>query len=121
MVYASLGALRLEIAKNYDLIDNNKFNFLWVTDFPLLEFDEEENRFVVHLLYAVPTPRGKGIYIIEDILPVYDTEVTVKTDKKIKKVYIAPEQKEIPFVQEGDKVTFKVDKFECHTMPVLCY
>ena len=46
---------RLEIAKNYDLIDENKFNFLWVTDFPLLEFDEEENRYVAkHHPFTAP-------------------------------------------------------------------
>lgn len=46
VVYASLGALRLEIAKRLELIDQTKFDVLWVTDFPLLEWDEEENRYV---------------------------------------------------------------------------
>ena len=42
----SLGALRLQVAKEMDLIDKNKFNFLWVVDWPLFEYDEEEGRFV---------------------------------------------------------------------------
>ena len=46
VVYASLGALRCEIAKRFDLIPEGMFNLLWVTDFPLLEYDEEENRYV---------------------------------------------------------------------------
>ena len=46
VVYDALGNLRLEVARRFDLIDKNKFNFLWVTDFPLLEYDEEENRYV---------------------------------------------------------------------------
>jgi aspartyl-tRNA synthetase len=46
IVYDALGNLRLEIARRYDLIDKNKFNFLWVTEFPLLEFDEENERYV---------------------------------------------------------------------------
>lgn len=46
VVYDALGNLRLEVARRFDLIDKNKFNFLWVTDFPLLEYDEDENRFV---------------------------------------------------------------------------
>ncbi len=55
VVYASLGALRCEIAKRYDLIDPNKYNFLWVTDFPLLEYDEEENRYVaMHHPFTAP-------------------------------------------------------------------
>lgn len=46
VVFAALGALRCEIAKRLDLIDPNKFNFLWVCDFPLFEYSEEENRYV---------------------------------------------------------------------------
>ncbi len=46
VVYDALGNLRLEVARRFDLIDKDKFNFLWVTDFPLLEYDEEEDRYV---------------------------------------------------------------------------
>lgn len=46
VVYDALGNLRLEVARRFDLIDKNKFNFLWVTDFPLLEYDEDEDRYV---------------------------------------------------------------------------
>ncbi len=45
VVYDSLGALRLEIAKRKKLINENEYNFVWVTDFPLFEWNEEENRF----------------------------------------------------------------------------
>ena len=38
VVYDALGNLRLEVARQFDLIDNSKFNFLWVTDFPLFEY-----------------------------------------------------------------------------------
>ncbi len=46
IVWSVLGALRCELAKQLQLIDNSKFNFLWITEFPLLEWSEEENRFV---------------------------------------------------------------------------
>lgn len=45
VVAASLSALRLEIGEREGLIDQNKFNFLWVTDFPMFEYHEEDNRF----------------------------------------------------------------------------
>lgn len=45
VVYESLGALRLKLGKELQLIDEEKFNFLWVTDWPLLEYDEEEGRY----------------------------------------------------------------------------
>lgn len=44
-VFAALGALRLRLADKLNLIPKDKFNLLWVTEFPLLEWDEEENRF----------------------------------------------------------------------------
>lgn len=46
VVYDSLGALRLKLGEELDLIDESKFNFLWVTDWPLLEYDEEQSRYV---------------------------------------------------------------------------
>ena len=46
VVFDSLGQLRLELAKRFGLIDNTKYDLLWVTEFPLLDFDEEENRYV---------------------------------------------------------------------------
>lgn len=46
VVFDALGALRVEVAKRLDLIDKNRFDFLWVVDFPLFEYDREENRYV---------------------------------------------------------------------------
>ena len=46
VVFQSLGALRLELAKQFDLIkDKNEFNFTWITEFPLFEYNEEEGRY----------------------------------------------------------------------------
>src|SRR5699024_597410 len=45
VVYDSLGALRLKLAKQLDLIDGSKYNFLWVVDWPLLEYDEDAKRY----------------------------------------------------------------------------
>lgn len=55
VVYAALGALRLEIGKKYNLIDQSVFDFLWVTDFPLFEYDKEEQRYVAkHHPFTMP-------------------------------------------------------------------
>ena len=55
VVWAALGALRCEIAKQLDMIDNSKFNFLWVTEFPLLEWNEDANRYVaMHHPFTMP-------------------------------------------------------------------
>ncbi|AXI09562.1 aspartate--tRNA ligase [Oceanobacillus sp. 143] len=55
VVYDSLGALRLKLGKQLNLIDESKFNFLWVTDWPLLEYDEELGRyFAAHHPFTSP-------------------------------------------------------------------
>lgn len=54
-VYAALGALRIEIGNQLGLLDKNKFNFLWVTEFPLLEWSDEENRYTaMHHPFTMP-------------------------------------------------------------------
>ena len=55
VVWAVLGALRLHIAEELGLLDKNQFNFLWITEFPLLEWNEEQNRFVAkHHPFTMP-------------------------------------------------------------------
>ena len=55
IVWNVLGALRLEMAKELDLLDPNQYHFLWVTDFPLLEWSEEENRYMaMHHPFTMP-------------------------------------------------------------------
>ncbi|MGD6818219.1 aspartate--tRNA ligase [Metabacillus sp. 113a] len=52
----SLGALRLKLGKELGLIDESTFNFLWVVDWPLLEFDEKENRYyAAHHPFTMPS------------------------------------------------------------------
>ena len=46
VVFDSLGNLRLEIARKFDMLDKNTYNLLWVTEFPLLEYSEDEDRYV---------------------------------------------------------------------------
>ena len=55
VVWDVLGALRLELARQMELLDKNQYNFLWVTEFPLLEWSEEENRFMaMHHPFTMP-------------------------------------------------------------------
>lgn len=54
-VWAVLGALRCEVARQLELVDNDKFNFLWVTEFPQFEWSDEEERFVaMHHPFTMP-------------------------------------------------------------------
>lgn len=55
IVWNVLGALRLQLAEELGLLDENQFNFLWVTEFPLLEWSDEENRYMaMHHPFTMP-------------------------------------------------------------------
>lgn len=74
---------------------------------------------LVHLLYGAPVRRGQNVEIIEDLLPVLDTEVRVSCAAPIKCVKLVPQEIEIPFRQENGIVSFCVEKFQCHQMVLL--
>ncbi|NLG88214.1 MAG: aspartate--tRNA ligase [Clostridiaceae bacterium] len=62
IVFEVLGRLRLEIAEKLDLIDDSKVNLLWVTEFPLLEYDDEEKRWVAkHHPFTSPMDEDIGL------------------------------------------------------------
>ncbi len=66
VVFDVLGNLRLELARQLDLLKKDDFRFLWVTEFPLLEYSEEEGRFVaMHHPFTMP---------MDEDLPLIDTD-----------------------------------------------
>ena len=66
VVADSLSNLRLHLGRNLDLIDQNRYDFLWVVDFPLFEWNAEENRYEpAHHLFTAPT---------DDSIPLLDTD-----------------------------------------------
>lgn len=73
MVYKVLGNLRLHIGKKYNLINTENFDVFWVVDFPLMEWDEEEKRFV-SLHHPFTSPREEDIPLLKKALEVEDLE-----------------------------------------------
>lgn len=66
VVWDVLGALRCELAKQLELVDKNQFNFLWVVDFPLFEWSDEQGRFLaMHHPFTMP---------YEEDIPLIDTD-----------------------------------------------
>ncbi len=66
VVYDALGNLRLELARTLELLDKNEFHFLWVTEFPLLEYNEELGRYqAMHHPFTMP---------VEEDLPFLETD-----------------------------------------------
>ncbi|MEG6616082.1 aspartate--tRNA ligase [Peptococcaceae bacterium 1198_IL3148] len=64
VVAASLGALRLHLADRLGIIPENTYNFLWVVDFPLMEYDEEEGRFVAKH-HPFTAPKDEDLALME--------------------------------------------------------
>lgn len=79
---------------------------------------KQSDRLICHLLYASPVKRGNGIEVIEDIVPIYNVELAIKTDKKINKVYLAPQKEDIDFTYDNGYISVKLAKIECHQMVV---
>ena len=66
VVWDSLGALRVELAKQMELLHKDEYRFVWITEFPLLEWSEEQNRYVaMHHPFTMP---------MEEDLPLLDSE-----------------------------------------------
>lgn len=93
----------------------------------------KENRSILHLLYANTINRGgamqlsggnleskaRSVEVIEELLPLRDIEVTLKSAKPVKKVTLEPQGQELDFTQNGDEISLKIDEFSCHQMVVL--
>ena len=64
LVWDILGALRLEMARQMDLLDKNEYRFVWITEFPLLEWSEEENRFTA-MHHPFTMPMEEDLHLID--------------------------------------------------------
>ena len=98
-----------------------------------LNYQAEERRYILHLLFANTISRGGSmnlsggtvggsgltIEIIEELLPLHDIQVTLTTLPPIVRVTLEPQEHEINFVQEDSLIRFQLDQFTCHQMVVL--
>ncbi|MDU2065129.1 MAG: aspartate--tRNA ligase [Sporomusaceae bacterium] len=128
VVAAALGQLRLEMARRLDLIDPNKLNFLWVVDFPMFEYDEEEKRYVA-MHHPFTSPRDEDIqYLTTDPSKVkakaYDmvlngTEIGGGSIRIYNRDLQEKTFEAIGFTKEAayDKFGFLLDAFEYGTPP----
>lgn len=124
--YAIMGSLILKetviYALDYLLADKKTLK----TNLPAqgivtLMHNTNKKCYVNHLLYASPIKRGDGIEVIEDIIPVYNTEIQVKIPYNAKKVYLVPQMENIYFNRQNDAIQYIVPKIECHQMVVIDY
>jgi hypothetical protein len=122
--YATKGSLALKecvlVAINRLLPDKTLRTNLPAQGIVTLMEQPAEKRYINHLLYASPVKRGNGVEVIEDILPIYDTQVTLELGKAVKNVYLAPQMEPLPFeASESGTVSYTLPKLECHQMVVI--
>lgn len=83
-----------------------------------LNSQTDKNRDILHMLYALPTKRGKNVEIIEDLPTVNNTTFEIKTGA-VKSVTLVPQNKEIPFEYKNGILSFTIDQFECSQIAVI--
>lgn len=123
--YASKGSLIVKEtvlhALNRLLPDKSLQTNLPAQGIVTLQEQKVEKRLVNHLLYASPVRRGENIEVIEDIIPLYDVQVSVRTEGRVQNVYLAPQMTPLNFSREEQIVHYTVPVLECHQMVVLDY
>lgn len=79
------------------------------------------NRLVLHLLHYIPIRRSQQIDIIEDIIPLYDVPISVRADRAINAVNLAPTGEALDFSQAAGRIAFTVPRINGHQMIELAY
>ncbi|GAE05315.1 hypothetical protein JCM10914_1411 [Paenibacillus sp. JCM 10914] len=84
-----------------------------------LQAQKGHNRWIHHVLYASPVRRGKNVEVIEDLLPLIDTRVSIAAAEPVREVYLAPQRIALPFQQENGTVSYEIPTWVCHQMVVI--
>jgi hypothetical protein len=82
----------------------------------LVTLTEQPGRYNVHLLHYIPERRCEKIDIIEDVIPLYDLELSVRLPGPVRSVCLVPQRKHLSFHTEAERVVFTVPKIEGHQM-----
>ncbi len=76
----------------------------------------QERRWVAHLLHYIPERRGTALDVIEDVIPVADVKLRVRTGRAVRRVTCVPQGRALEFRQEGAYTAFTLPKLEGHQM-----
>ncbi len=75
-----------------------------------------ENRWVVHLLHYIPERRGREFDVIEDVIPLHDVKVSLRTPRPVKEVAAVPQGQPLRFTTSAGRIEFVLPKLEGHQM-----
>ncbi|WP_099352547.1 alpha-amylase family protein [Fredinandcohnia onubensis] len=83
--------------------------------------NEQENNGVIHLLHYIPERRSEKLDIVEDVIPLYQIDLSVHLPKKITGIRCVPENISLNFTEKDGRINFSVPKIEGHQMIELQY
>ena len=78
--------------------------------------NQQNDNYIVHLLHYVPEKRGEQFEVIEDVIPLYSIPVSVRFNRRARKVQLVPEKEEISFKMKGNRVEFTLPVLKGHQM-----
>lgn len=81
----------------------------------------EKSRLVLHMLHYIPERRTVKMEIIEDVIPIYNINVSISAIKDVKNIYLAPQMTPIDYKIENGRINFTIDEVNGHQMVVLDY
>jgi len=81
----------------------------------------DKDRWVAHLLHYIPERRCREIDVLEDVIPLHDVTVTVRTGREVAGVRCVPQDSILDFTQTDGRVTFTLDRIEGHQMIELVF
>jgi predicted nucleic-acid-binding Zn-ribbon protein len=87
-----------------------------------LNHQEQEKRDILHILHYITEKRSEDIFTVEDVIPLYGVEFKIYTgNKNPAAVTLVPEESAVPFVRDGQYISFRLDKIEGHCMISIQY
>lgn len=95
---------------------------LVVSDLPMtaeVTLMQQQNRLILHILHYIPQRTARRIDVLEEVIPLYNREVSVKVAHKPVTVHIAPEQQTVEFTYRNNYVHFTVPEIRGHQMVVI--
>ncbi len=120
--YGSVWCKKLFINAIDTLLENRLVNHNGPsTIISTLNEQENENRYVLHLLHYIPERRCQRIDVIEDVIPLYNLEMKLNLDKLPKSVTLVPQNEEVKFSVIDGTLEFTVDKINGHQMVEINY
>ena len=120
--YAQNGSLHCKTALCFvldRLLGDNKTLHTNLGAQGIVTLARQSDKLILHLLYAQPVKRGKSVEVIEDIVPIHNVAIKIKTGYIPKRVYKAPQNKDIEFEYCDGYVMFDIDYIENHQMIVI--